>query len=236
LWCLSEGNLFAQVQGTPPAHCGVLFVATGSGGGTEISEGFGEALALAGLPWKVRTVHWVHPESHSAARDIRDADYHREKGALLAQAVLAWRAAYPNIAICLAGYSAGCAVVLAAAECLPSGSVERIILLAPAVSTYYDLRPALLCARCGVDAFCSAKDGLLDNLDSFVQPPGFPWSPYAGVEGFHFRVMPGEEPLYAKLHQHFWQPEMARTGHRGNHRGYNRMEFLYCYVLPLLLS
>jgi hypothetical protein len=87
-----------------------------------------------------------------------------------------------------------------------------------------------------VDSFHSTRDPVFTNFTNCVPPPGFPGTAYAGEKGFCYRVLSGEEALCAKLRQYNWQPEMACTGHRGNHFGYAQPEFLRCYVLPLLLS
>ena len=81
-----------------------------------------------------------------------------EEGQRLACRVTALRQASPAAEVYLVGHSAGCAVVLAAAESLPPGGVNRIILLAPSASLDYDLRPALRCARGGIDVFYSDRD------------------------------------------------------------------------------
>jgi pimeloyl-ACP methyl ester carboxylesterase len=75
--------------------------------------------------------------------------------------VLAWHEACRDRRISLLGHSAGCAVVLAAAEILPPDSVDRIILLAPSVCDAYDVRPTLRAARDGMDVFYSSRDCLI---------------------------------------------------------------------------
>jgi hypothetical protein len=127
-------------------------------------------------------------------------------------------------------------VVLAAAEVLPPASVERIVLLAPSVSAGYDLRPALACARCGIDSFCSRRDVFL--LGAGVTLAGTAdrrWDPAAGRVGFRpVLVYPDDAQLYTKLREHSWDPRVAWTGDQGLHYGSNREEFARAYLLPLL--
>jgi predicted esterase len=234
--CLGGWPLQAQEQPGPRARPAVLVVANGADDGLDATEGFANAFAAAGLPWYLRTLRWTAPDSASVMHDVKDVNNHRARGAFLAQAVLAWRAAAPDLAICLAGHSAGAAVVLAAAEQLPPGSIDRIILLAPAVAASYDLRPALRGVRCGIDAFCSEADLVFTGPGSAVRPPERPWDDYAGQRGFRFQVAPGEEELYRKLRQHHWHEGVAWTGYRGGHFACTRPKFLYYYVLPLLLE
>jgi len=205
-------------------------------GGSDAIDGFNGAFAGTGYPWRLRGLSWSPSDSSSLLEATKDVRHHREKGAQLARTVLEYRAAYPGLTICLAGYSAGCAVILSAAEFLPPGSVDRIILLAPAVSALHDVRPALLCSRLGVDAFCSAADSVFACFGSVFAATDSSEIEYAGLIGFRFRVQPGEEWLYRKLRQHFWHPSMEWTGHTGGHFGCTKPQFLHTYVLPLLLE
>jgi hypothetical protein len=229
LLCLTAGAVPAQE--TKPVCRGVVFLCDGVKDGWAATEGMDRAFVDTGIPWQLRYLRW---STGRTVRDVSDVENHQAMGALLAEKVLAYRAADPNRSFCLVGYSAGCAIVLAAAECLPPGSVDRIILLAPAVSVYYDIRPALRCARCGVTAFCSCEDRVLAAGNALLPPPGPANSAYAGEKGFLYRVCPGEEALYCKLTQTFWDPSMAWTGHRGSHSGWVQPLFLIAYVLPLL--
>ena len=72
--------------------------------------------------------------------------------------ILERKAAEPGRRVVLIAHSAGCAVALAACDELPIDAVDRVILLAPSVSTGYDIRPTLWSAKEGVDVFCSKKD------------------------------------------------------------------------------
>jgi hypothetical protein len=185
----------------------------------------------------VETFDW----SHGYARVFSDQLDHRhirEAGGQLAEQVLAFRGAYPEDTVCLLGHSAGAAVVLAAAECLPPQSVDLIVLLAPSVAAEHDLRAALRCSRRGIDVFYSSRDwwylgvgtALLGTADGSRRPA-------AGRVGFCPIVsVPQDATLYAKLRQHPWHPCLAWTGHRGGHYGAYQIEYLRRYVLPLLTT
>ena len=147
--------------------------------------------------------------------------------------VAEWRARKPNQAIYLVGHSAGCAVVLVAMEGLPPGSVERVILLAPAVSADYDLRPALAGVRQTIDVFCSERDWAALRLGTgIIGTTDRHWTAPAGRVGF--RTPEPGSPLYAKLRQHPWHPSVAWTGNRGGHYDSYKPAYLRAYVLPLL--
>jgi pimeloyl-ACP methyl ester carboxylesterase len=228
--------LFAQIVVALPARGqGVVFIANGSGDFRTVTAGLEEAVAQTGASLQLETFVW----SHGLGRYLSDhADHanHVAQGQRLARLVLAYRQACPCRPVFLVGHSAGSAVVLAAAEVLPPGSIERIILLAPSVSTNYDLRPALTCARCGIDNFHSRRDLL--ELGVGVTLAGTAdryWEPAAGRVGFRpVIVCPGDAALYAKLREHPWDPCVAWTGHHGGHYGNHGAVFARMYLLPLL--
>src|SRR5439155_13518224 len=127
------------------------------------------------------------------------------------------------------GHSAGCQVILSAAEALPPGSIDRIVLLAPAVSPEYDLRPVLRAARGGLDVFCSSRDvfflgagvALVGTTDGrFGQSA-------AGRTGFRVTPESSEDLLlYRRLRQHPWDPCVSWTGNYGGHYSVYKPEYL----------
>jgi pimeloyl-ACP methyl ester carboxylesterase len=169
--------------------------------------------------------------------DHMDHCNHLEQGRRLAGLVAADRQAYPDRAVSLLAHSTGCAVALAAAECLPPDSVERIVLLAPSVSADYDLRPALRAARQGIDVFVSRRDiGALGIGMGIVGTADRRWGPVAGRVGFAPVVTsPADEALYTRLHVHPWEPCLEWTGNHGGHFGTTRLEYVRAYLLPLFL-
>jgi pimeloyl-ACP methyl ester carboxylesterase len=226
-----------MVAAQTPAQ-GVVIVCDGSGDFRTLSTSMARAVAEARLPLYVETFVW----SHGYGRYVRDhVDHcnHLRMGQALAERVLAYRRAYPNLRIYLAGHSAGNAVVLAAAERLPPDTLDRIILLAPSVRPEYDLRPALASAREGIDAFISCRDRvvlgfamrLVGTADSRYRGPA------AGQVGFRpVGDAAADGCLYARLRQHSWVPGVCWTGHQGGHYGSSRCRFLSAFVLPLLLT
>jgi pimeloyl-ACP methyl ester carboxylesterase len=211
-------------------------VADGAGGFGAASESLRPAAQEAGLTVEVVSVPWTHGYLRVVA-DVLDTDHMRRKGRDLAAEVLRFRAAHPGTPVHLVGHSAGCQVTLAAAEALPPGSVERVVLLLPAVATDYDLRPALCCARGGVDSFNSSEDrvylGVWTRLLGTTD--GRRGVAASGRVGFQPVVCsPGDAALYAKLRQHPWHPSLTWTGHHGGHYGVYSPGYLQTFVLPLL--
>jgi pimeloyl-ACP methyl ester carboxylesterase len=217
---------------------GVVFVANGSGDFRTLSTNLNRVVAETSTPLEIETVPW----SHGFCRYITDHVHHAnhlQQGAQLAAEVAAYRQAYPGRAVYLIGHSAGCAVALAAAERLPSDSVDRIILLAPSVCVSYDLRPALRTARCGIDVFHSDKDSVILGLGmKIVGTSDHGCRTAAGQCGFRPVIAcPADTDLYnSRLRQHPWDPVVAWSGNGGGHYGSNQVGFLRAYVLPLLVT
>ncbi len=222
---------------TAPVAQGVVIVCDGSGDFRTLSTGLARAVISARMPLYVETFVWSHGYGRYVI-DHTDHANHIAMGRILAGRVLAYRRAYPNLRLYLAAHSAGNAVALAAAECLPPDTLDRIVLLAPSVSPGYDLRPALASSREGIDAFVSERDRVVLGVAMYVvgtadRCPG----PAAGHVGFRPVVYsPTDAALYGRLRQHTWHPSVSWTGHDGGHYGNNRANFLGPYVLPLLLT
>ncbi len=213
---------------------GVVFVADGAGDFRAASHALRQAAADERREVDVETFVWSHGPYRIVA-DQMDRAHSRAEGQRLAQVVLAQRAAFPDTPIYFVGHSAGCFVVLAAAEALPAGSVDRIVLLAPSAPVDYDLRPVLRCARDGVDVFCSKVDfWYLRVWVPFMTALQGKWCGAAGYCGFELHAEKADDArCYAKLRHHPWQPYLAWTGNDGGHYGCYQQTFLKLFVLPL---
>ena len=219
--------------GPPPGACGVVFCADGAGGYGGTSRNLRQALARECRPLYVEEVPW---SLGRIAADHFDQCNIAEQARRLAAHVRDWQAQHPCQPVFLVGHSAGSAVVLEAACHLPPDSIDRIILLAPSVSVCYDLRRALASARCGIDVFTSRRDwwalGIGTRLFGTTDRQ---YTQAAGRVGFRPVVEgPCDPALYARLHQHPWEPCLRWTGHQGGHYGAYKPGFLHSYVLPLL--
>ena len=214
---------------------GVIFAVDGAGDFQATSDSLRQAVAAERLPLCVEPFEWSHGYGRVLA-DQMDWDHAWEEGQYLARRVCAVRQVCPAAEVYLVGHSAGSAVVLAAAESLPPGSINRIVLLAPSVSDEYDLRPALRCACDGIDVFYSRRDTAYLGVGvAIVGTVDRRWCPAAGRVGFRPVVeTPQDGQLYAKLRQHAWDPCVEWTGNRGGHYGGYQVCHLRAYVLPLL--
>lgn len=232
-------SLPSRIESRLPPHAAarVVFVANGAGGRHDATAALVKAADEAGPGLHVRSFDWSHGRGRGLA-DVSDAAHVRYQGQLLAEEVRRCLCEHPGVSVSLVGYSAGGAVVLAAAECLPADSLERIVLLAPAVSPCYDLRRALASARCGADVFTSERDWWwLGVGTSLAGTPDGGRGSAAGRRGFCPPPLePGQEALAGRLRQHAWVPCVRWSGNTGGHAGSLAPDFVRTYVLPMLAS
>jgi pimeloyl-ACP methyl ester carboxylesterase len=208
----------------------LVWIVDGAGDLKGCSSAFTNANMLLGGPLDLS----VYPWSHGYRRllmDQRDAKHSRMQGMKLAERIEERAKGEPGRKVIVVAHSAGAAVALAAGDSLKPGIVDRMILLAPSVSTGYDVRPTLAACKNGIDVFCSKKDWIaLGFVTRVVGTVDNRWAPAAGRHGFRL----GTEER--DLRQHFWTAEQAWTGHTGGHHGMHAPAFLHTYVFPLFLT
>ena len=222
---------------SPAAAHGVVLVVDGAGGYQTAPQAVAAAVDESGLPLHVRSFDWTHGRRRVLA-DVTDADHSCCQGALLAAEIGELRRAYPGMPVYLVAFSAGCAVALAATDRLPPDTLERVVLLAPAVSAGYDLRRTLASARQGMDVFISERDNVMLGLGTAVVGTADGTRQTAsGRVGFRPPALcPGEEALAARLRQHPWDACALWAGNEGGHWGTLKLTYLKAYVLPLLMT
>jgi pimeloyl-ACP methyl ester carboxylesterase len=215
----------------------VILTADGAGNSAGLTNALRQAVADRCLPAHVEMCDWSYGPGRYVADQVSYC-HAREAGLRLAQRVCAYRQACPDSKICLLAHSAGSLVALTAAEQLPPDSLEKIVLLAPAVSSTYDLRPALLSARRGIDVFTSERDVLVLGAGvGVVGTTDRRWSAAAGRVGFELvGSTPEDVALYARLRQYPWDPGVAWTGNTGGHFDTYETRFFEAYVLPVLVD
>jgi len=214
----------------------VVFSVDGAGKYNGTTSALDQVVKEERLPLTVVPVEWSHGRGRIIS-DQTDCPHAREQGQRLAEQIMVVRESCPSSKVYIVAHSAGSLVALSAAEQLPPNSVEHIVLLAPAVSADYDVRPALRSSREGMDVFTSERDvlflrwgvALIGTTDRQRTTHA------AGRVGFQPSVQaPEDAALYSKLRQHSWHECVEWTGHNGGHYGPNHPRFLRAYVLPAL--
>ncbi len=215
-----------------PVHEAVVYIIDGAGG-----SGFTPVMirrVLAGMPYAVQHFRWGTGYMRILS-DLTNRENMRNKSNELSASIAEYRQSNPNHRIYIVAKSAGTAVALNALAKLPEETVDRVILMSPAVSPTFPLVDALRAVRGDIISFCSARDVLFLHLGTslFGTADGIRGIS-AGLRGFS---RPTEESLalqYAKLHEIHWEPSMMKLMHFGDHSGNSMPLFVQRYILPLL--
>jgi pimeloyl-ACP methyl ester carboxylesterase len=205
-----SGGVASSAEPASDSRPGVVFVVGGVGGVDPLQTWAQVALPLAGVTHEIRIFEWTHGKLRYL-RDLQDTRYLKEKAAELAAQVLTVKRDEPQRPIFLVGHSAGAALVLEAAADLPPCTLDRLIVLSPAVSPGYDLRPALRATRGEVVSFSSPLDCFMLSLGtSFFGTVDRYYVNAAGMEGFKVPDDLDEEGrlLYSRLTQSAWTADM----------------------------
>jgi pimeloyl-ACP methyl ester carboxylesterase len=227
----------ARADGLPERAQDVVFVADGAGDYQIASKMLRSVVFETAAPLEVETYVWSHGYKR-VILDQMDLPHARHQGQLLAQVVLAYRKIHPKARIHLVGHSAGSMVVLSACEHLPAGALDRVVLLAPSVSSDYDIRPVLRSVRGSLEVHYSSRDWVYLGLcTKIVGCADRVFCGASGRCGFNLLIeSPEDAALLDRLEQHPWQPSDRNLGHDGGHYGAYQPEYLKARVLPVLLS
>jgi pimeloyl-ACP methyl ester carboxylesterase len=192
---------------------------------------------LAGVPHRIVVFEWTHGKLRPL-RDLQDTCYLLERADELAALVSQTLAEEPHRPVFLVGHSAGAALVLATAEKLPPGSVERILLLSAAVSPTFNLCPALRATRHEIVAFSSCCDFFLLGLGTTLfGTVDRCYVAGAGKDGFVRPADLDEEAcrLYERLVQIPWRLDLLGEGCGGGHNSPCMPIFMARRVAPWLI-
>ncbi len=153
--------------------------------------------------------------------------------------IQSYQTLYPGRPVFLIGHSGGCRMVVQTLESLPEGTtVEKAVLLAPCMSSKYDLRLAMSHTRSGICAFSSGLD----------VPISVPLTSLRGLADGEFRLAaatvgfrppddlsPRERQWYEqRLDQSRYSWKMLEVGHTGGHFGWTTPAFIAAHVVPQL--
>ncbi len=236
-------HLFRICYGEPPvlppgSETGVVLVADGCGGVELCEMALKQVMSEHQGRCRVIPVRWGHGFGRWFA-DLTDVTNHQVQSRAIVATVLERREVDPLKPVYLVGKSGGAWIVVKALEELPAGSVEAVVLLAPAISPGYDLAQALRAVNRELVAFWSPLDFVILGAGTWLfKTADRVRSISAGLVGFRvpglLDARPDRYRLYQRLKQIRWRPNMARSGYLGGHVGPDSPAFLRKYVVPLL--
>jgi pimeloyl-ACP methyl ester carboxylesterase len=228
----------AGCGGRPAGRDGYVLVVDGVGGLNLCGTGLRYVMAAAKLPHTVELVPWGHGLGRWYA-DLTDVANRDLQALAMSETIRRLRQVRPVAPVFLIAKSGGAGVVVKALEQLDDQAVERVVLLAPALSPGYDLTRALGRVRRDIVVFWSPLDVFVLGLGTLVFGTiDRVKSVSAGLVGFRQPAADQADPQssarYARLRQVRWRMAMAATGHFGGHVGPDSPVFLKKYVVPLL--
>lgn len=161
----------------------------------------------------------------------------RVMGAKLAQRLLRFRRAHRGTTIHVLAYSGGAGIAVFACECLRGRPiVETLVLPCPALSSEYNMAPALSAvARCY--ALVSHLDrGILGLGTRLFGTTDRRFEPAAGMVGFRIPTsLPDVEAAgYERMREIRWSPALREYGHSGGHMGWACVRMLRRHLLPII--
>jgi pimeloyl-ACP methyl ester carboxylesterase len=213
---------------SPPVatETGRLLILPGVGNTRFQLAGFVEAASrqLPGFDVEVRT--WGIP--FLTLHNLRAHERNVATAGEIAAEIAAWRRLHPTEKFYLVGYSGGGGMVTLIASALPDDvAIDRLILIAPAISPDYPLAERVLPhVRELVVNFASDRDlqvgwgtqqfGTIDRKNT----------PSAGAVGF--------SAPHERLLEYFWSEDDQAFGHQGNHWSYLVRSWQDAKLLPAL--
>lgn len=194
-----------------------------------------ERFQLAGLAAQIREAYpllqvEIRPwgPAFLSLSNLAAFERNRQTAQALANELADYRRAHPQSALVVIGYSGGGGIAVLLAEALPDDvTIDRLILVAPAISRNYPIEEAVLphVAEFMVN-FASDKDFAVGWGTAHFGTIDRKWESSAGSRGFAV-----EHP---RLVEWRWSKETISDGHYGNHLSYLSGRWQRTCLLPVL--
>lgn len=217
-------------EGSTSGH---VILLPGVEGGIWQMRGMRQGLRDAGIHWTIEIIPWGTPPLHSLS-NLTDLPANLKRAGQIAKRITELRAQRPNSAIVLVGYSGGGGLAMLTLNALQGDAqVNRVVLLAAAISNTYDLSVAQKrCSERIVNVY-SPRDGIVGWGTSLFGTIDRRNTVSAGHSGF----LKADDSLRVedKLEQIAWSPQWEAYGHTGTHVCYLFRPWA-CHVLAPLID
>jgi len=205
----------------------------GIGGERRVDRKLVEGIVQGGYSGDFAIYDWT--DNNHGIPSLVSYDHNKEKAQILADRLTAVHRANPNCRLIITAHSGGTGVAVWALEKLPPDvQVDRVILLASALSPMYDLSGALRHVSGRMFNFWSPLDVAILSLGTnvFGTIDGVK-SPAAGFVGF-YQPDSADKVQYQKLEQRPYDRAWIRLGNHGEHIGAMNQAFAQEILTPLI--
>lgn len=238
---LAGCSYFHNLQTPHRLDRGYTIILPGVEGASFANSNLATGLEAGGVQTAIEVDDWTTGSVWRFPLHLQDLDRNRREAGRIAQKIVRYQRRYPGRPVFLIGHSGGGGMVLLTLEALPGDhQVTGAILLAPAVSPEFDLRPALSKTVSGIWNFYSPLDSFfLIAGTSVMGTIDRQHTPSAGALGFTVPedCSPQDRRLFEeRLHQVPYDVTMAASGHVGGHLGPTWIRFAQHHLAPLLIG
>lgn len=215
--------------GTAPGH---LVLLPGVEGNAWQLANMCNGLRDAGVDWTIEIIPWGSPPFHSL-QNLTDYPANRARAKRISARLRQLRTENPDHPLVLCGYSGGGGLAVLAAEALDAEvTVDRIILIAAAISNEYD--PTDVTARC--------RDRLVNIYSPRDRTVGWGTKLFGTIDrrktlsAGHTGFVDADGSLRCEdgLMQIGWRREWRKAGHSGAHTGYLHRRWARQYLAPII--
>jgi hypothetical protein len=232
--CATEPAPPAKPWPKPPAPAYLLHL-PGIGGDRGLDSRMVRSLVQAGFDGETEVYDWTSTDAGLMA--LTNQQRHRHEAGVVAAKLTAIRRADPNREIILTAHSGGTGVLVWALEKLPPDvHVDRVLLVASALSPGYDLSKALAHVDGEMFNFYSPLDvAVLDVGTTLFGTIDGRKETAAGCIGFN---MPAgaDRDEYRKLRQFAYDSAWLQLGNTGSHIGAMQRPFVRGVLAPIVMG
>ncbi len=185
---------------------------------------------LKQAPTAVDFYDWTDGVPLFKRRGLKENKFSQVSIQNIAQRITDYQRTFPDRPVYVFALCAGAGVACEALAKLPPGhKIKTAVLLGPALSPAYDMRPALSGTTHGIESYHSPFDvPVLMALTTMTGTVDGRHMPAAGAVGFGLGF---SKPR--KLRQHMYNPIMLTQGHWGGHFGWTATKFVDANLLPV---
>lgn len=215
---------------------GYTLVLPGIDGQSPAIAQIADNLAAAGVPTAIEVYDWTHGSPWLMGTNLYSRQRNQQQARTIASKIIDYQDRYPGRPVHLVAHSGGCGLALWALEQLPAERrVTSAVLLSAAVSTKYNVAPALAHTERGIWNFYAPTDLMLLAGTVVARTIDSQHSVGAGAVGFR-NPLNEASAATPRLVQVPFTPQMIRSGHFGGHWGPAGSTFARDYVAPILDS